>query len=75
MIVYATSEDWPSVRYYKHTNDGRPIFAGKREAVSLDGEKLEQVVRHLQIMRASIKIGTIAAGARFKREVDSEGQT
>lgn len=55
------------MRYYKHTNDGRPIFAAKRDAAELVGDTLDQVLRHLRILRPEREFGAMTRGQRFKR--------
>lgn len=70
MIIYGFDrEQRPrNVRYYKYTNQGRPIFTCKKEASDMYGADLETAQRHLQIMRPAWEIGVIQRGDRFKRK-------
>lgn len=66
MLIYRVPEPGYGVRYYKHTNNGRPIFSGKCEATDLLGTQLEQVLRHLKIMQPAREFGTMGRGDRYK---------
>lgn len=68
MIIYGIPpEGGAGVRYYKHTNEGRPIFAGKADAADLFSPQLEVVLSHLQIMRPGWRVGATKREERFKR--------
>jgi hypothetical protein len=63
-MAYQIQREHPvtrKIQYYKWTNEGRPIYAGKSQAAQLDERAARSACAHLQQLYPDEKIEVVGA--------------